>query len=1183
MTKNPIEQYPSLKAALGGNRITYLFGSGISSALSGKGVTWINWLDNGIKQLKDSPMADILHNKLHQKNADKSSIPLPAEDLIAIAGEVISACKADDVYVPWMRNSIETLSVKNHILAQALKKTAITRDIITTTNYDSLIEQAVSAGSLTYKQPGRILDMLQKGEACFVVHLHGMYSSALCIDDIIADKTQYREIYNDEGAQFIQNLFGISTLIFVGCGQTMEDENILRLTHFMNDKLNTKVPYFYLKRTSEKVPILPGNITVVNYGDDYDDLTPFLDDLISYRAVNYLNKTPLIGRTIFEDNISVASLNTLGKYHYANELLGFVGRQEELKSLDDFLSFDTDFSWWAITGQAGAGKSRLVLELMKRNKNTWHSFYVNDKATEEDAKMFTPISNTLIAVDYVQAREKQVADVISALINTFRFSTFSLRLLLIERESSNGIGSWHENLIQSLGKIEREAFKAAQYADFMILGDLDQTAVVELIGEVCASHNLPRDSKRNSTLKQQYWETFETLRYRPLFIQLFVEAWINNACETPRYDSFEGILESIILREQERWLEFFGNDKVVCSSLIRLLVRASVGGGMSIDTIPAEYVGDWQKVRKHIESTTLPGKQSKETMITFLSDASQSVVRNDNVINPMYPDIIKEYMFIFYTDVDNCIDVAEELWKNAGNAFSAFMHRALSDFRGNQLLIRIIEGAPNPYNDFNVLVARHALLERKTIAPGETLKELINRIDKEYEFWRNMPNVLDDEEDEHQIKFQIIKFRGLTSVAMQYGALSAKNALIDRMVTCIKEALDVPLGKAEIIKSLFLNEQIKQSSMAGFFNLTGELRKLNEQYINALSGDEYAQEYIGCTRLADYNVEMMDKLLFGDFWAAHEILKKMYSSVDKTSNEQMRLFSRSCTNLADFAFNAGNVKYIDLSIRLLEECSKIIQHSPSVTALYLRGIVYRNLYNVLYTQTGYEEARSAFKNTLQKLRSMELNEETCDTWAYTSLAYANVVDDIDEFDELLLETEKRLDDLNGDGSMLAQAWIKIQSFIHEKCGLVVQKDIVEKAFSYVLRYPGSTNTRSAFWDLINKSEERNNKEHYTNRITDTAMIQDINYNPLYSADAIEEYLQSRGLERLDDDDLMTKLESGELYGLSMRSLFDLFGDNAASQPSTFVRKQPKPGRNDPCPCGSGKKFKKCCINKDIFA
>ena len=35
-------------------------------------------------------------------------------------------------------------------------------------------------------------------------------------------------------------------------------------------------------------------------------------------------------------------------------------------------------------------------------------------------------------------------------------------------------------------------------------------------------------------------------------------------------------------------------------------------------------------------------------------------------------------------------------------------------------------------------------------------------------------------------------------------------------------------------------------------------------------------------------------------------------------------------------------------------------------------------------------------------------------------------------------------------------------------------------------------------------------------------------------------------------------------------LSQLFGD-------TFEREMPKAGRNDPCPCGSGKKFKKCCL------
>jgi uncharacterized protein YecA (UPF0149 family) len=27
-----------------------------------------------------------------------------------------------------------------------------------------------------------------------------------------------------------------------------------------------------------------------------------------------------------------------------------------------------------------------------------------------------------------------------------------------------------------------------------------------------------------------------------------------------------------------------------------------------------------------------------------------------------------------------------------------------------------------------------------------------------------------------------------------------------------------------------------------------------------------------------------------------------------------------------------------------------------------------------------------------------------------------------------------------------------------------------------------------------------------------------------------------------------------------------------------VKGVPKAGRNDPCPCGSGRKYKKCCLN-----
>ncbi|MFH2002487.1 MAG: YchJ family protein [Planctomycetota bacterium] len=37
-----------------------------------------------------------------------------------------------------------------------------------------------------------------------------------------------------------------------------------------------------------------------------------------------------------------------------------------------------------------------------------------------------------------------------------------------------------------------------------------------------------------------------------------------------------------------------------------------------------------------------------------------------------------------------------------------------------------------------------------------------------------------------------------------------------------------------------------------------------------------------------------------------------------------------------------------------------------------------------------------------------------------------------------------------------------------------------------------------------------------------------------------------------------------------------FVDGRIVNTTTFIRETPKVGRNDPCTCGSGKKFKKCC-------
>ena len=42
-----------------------------------------------------------------------------------------------------------------------------------------------------------------------------------------------------------------------------------------------------------------------------------------------------------------------------------------------------------------------------------------------------------------------------------------------------------------------------------------------------------------------------------------------------------------------------------------------------------------------------------------------------------------------------------------------------------------------------------------------------------------------------------------------------------------------------------------------------------------------------------------------------------------------------------------------------------------------------------------------------------------------------------------------------------------------------------------------------------------------------------------------------------------------------------FSDGKIVGPEPKRREEPKVGRNDPCPCGSGKKYKQCCGKNDL--
>lgn len=56
-----------------------------------------------------------------------------------------------------------------------------------------------------------------------------------------------------------------------------------------------------------------------------------------------------------------------------------------------------------------------------------------------------------------------------------------------------------------------------------------------------------------------------------------------------------------------------------------------------------------------------------------------------------------------------------------------------------------------------------------------------------------------------------------------------------------------------------------------------------------------------------------------------------------------------------------------------------------------------------------------------------------------------------------------------------------------------------------------------------------------------------------------------------------RLGGGRTLGLYVKALRTPFLDAAAGKGQTLRGPSEKLGRNDPCPCGSGRKYKKCCL------
>lgn len=571
---------------------------------------------------------------------------------------------------------------------------------------------------------------------------------------------------------------------------------------------------------------MPKNIKCIPYGDDYSDLPLFLEDIVQTRIRRVIRTNGLIGRTIY-DSPSLSS-NSLLRYHYSFQAIPFCGRENELSALLSFVNDDRSFLWWSITGQAGSGKSRLAFELLHNIPTTWFGFFASDNTSVTDIKAFNPFTNIVIIIDYISGRESHVAELMRELRTIFATSTYALRIILIERANERITGSWYAKLMQRFSKYED--FHQFEYkTNFLYLNDLTDEAVVELISEVCKNNGLEKDSTRDIALKNAYGDKHEKLQFRPLFLQLFVEAWINNAYSFPTYDGIEGLLNSLLEREQQRWLNAFERDYEICTAFIHLVLRANISGKLITTSIPDYYMADWNKVSSFISSHTLPGKNRVEESQSIISAICQTIDGNKYTIEPMFPDIIKEYMFSYYMEEDRLNAVMAELWKNDARNCSDFIQKCLTDFPESVFYRKALNAFEQRNIDIKALAGRLELTKNKILTEKDNPDVLMGIIENEHDFWRALEIPQDNKELKEQLS--VAKVAGLFGVARGYAGWSMFD--VTDMVETIEEALDVEGGKeTNVTKLILLEEAITQLSQTSFPDAAERLRKHADNLMN---------------------------------------------------------------------------------------------------------------------------------------------------------------------------------------------------------------------------------------------------------------------------------------------------------------------------------------------------------------